>query len=506
MSTTPEEVRTRPVLAAAEHLWAGPSFLWSTGRLGSWRLLAGGWRHRCTAWERRFADAGLVDGGETETPWGWPGQVLTDPASGDPGTGCEELEVILDHADADYLAMPGLADAVRTVLGPQGLADLTALPRPGATSITSNRPLLASSAAGLRVADLRFSTLPYSHGETDRPIQYASRWLRLAASPDAVVLLWAPLEGRWEPEHVRWPHHAVPSRRVESLRVAARPGPATTRLAHILGDCLEHEAYFLDTWQMELEAWEAKVYGSLADGETVLRGVDLSDPVRARAGTLATFLSRTEFDLRALRRRLEVEDLFDTEEIRTAVRPVLDRASATQTVNQRLRREAFSLLTAVAAGEQLQASRDQADATDAQRQATEALQQTIAWVTGLLLAPTIVIAIFGANIVQVAPSSTATLPQLAQWAVLASGLSMTVLWWRMPPVSVRPVLRLVPPLLALLAGVTFLVLLAKGRPEQAGLWAGTITAWLVAALVALRRHDRPGRRTLRRTPRRTRWT
>jgi hypothetical protein len=99
--------------------------------------------------------------------------------------------------------------------------------------------------------------------------------------------------------------------RVSSLQVAARFATPAARLASILGDCLEHETYYLDTWQMELEAWEANVYNSLAEGESVLRGVDLSDPVRARAGTLATFLSRTEFDLRALRRRLAVEDLFD---------------------------------------------------------------------------------------------------------------------------------------------------------------------------------------------------
>jgi hypothetical protein len=68
MSTTPEEVRSRPVLASAPELWSGPSFLFSTGRYGGWRVLTGGWRHRCTDWERRFTDAGLRDGGEADTP------------------------------------------------------------------------------------------------------------------------------------------------------------------------------------------------------------------------------------------------------------------------------------------------------------------------------------------------------------------------------------------------------------------------------------------------------
>lgn len=493
MSTTPEEVRSRPFLATSPELWGGPSFLWSTARDGRGALLAGGWRYRCTEWEGRFADAGLVDGGETETPWGWPAHLLTGPD--DDRSGSEELEVILDDG---YLDLPGLPDALRTVLGTDAAAELMALPRPGATSITRNRPLLAGSTTGLRVADLRFSTLPYSHGDTDRPIQYASRWLRVAASTDAVVLLWAPIEGHWEPEHVRWPHHAVPSRRADSLRTAARPVPAATRLARILGDCLEHEAYYLDTWQMELEAWEANVYSSLAEGEAVLRGVDLSDRVRARAGTLATFLSRTEFDLRALRRRLDVESLFDTDEVRQSVQPGLARATGTQTENQRLRREAFSLLTSVAAGEQLQATRDQADAADAQRQATEALQQTIAWVTALLLAPTIVIGIFGANIVQFAPGSRGTLLQLGQWAVLASGLSMAILWWRMPPPTVRPAFRAVPAALAMLLLGVGIVLAAVGRPEQAVLWSATVAVWLAATLVALRSPAVPIRRRKRR--------
>ena len=495
MSTTPEEVRTRPVLAAAPELWAGPSFLWSTPCEDGWALLAGGWRLRGTEWEGRFADAGLVQGAETETPWGWPAHLFTSPGSG-PGSGSQELEVILDDS---YLDLPGLPEALDAVLGADAAAELIALPRPGGISITRNRPLLAGSTSGLRVADLRFSALPYSHGDIDRPVQYASRWLRLAASAEAVVLLWAPPEGHWQADHVRWPHHAVPSRRVDSLRVAARPAPPAIRLACILGDCLEHEAYYLDTWQLELEAWEANVYSSLAEGEAVLRGVDLSDRVRARAGTLATFLSRTEFDLRALRRRLDVEPLFDSEEIRRTVAPGLDRSTRTQTENQRLRREAFSLLTSVAAGEQLQATRDQADAADAQRHATEALQQTIAWVTALLLAPTIVIGIFGANIVQFAPDSAGTLPELAQWAVLASGLSMAVLWWRMPPPFVRPGLRAFPLVLAVLLVITGLSLAVAGHPRQGALWSVTVATWLVAALVALRRPDRRRRRTQRRT-------
>jgi hypothetical protein len=377
-----------------------------------------------------------------------------------------------------------------------------ALPPPGRTSITRNRPLLADSATDLRVADLRFSTLPYSHGDTGRPVQFASRWLRLAASGGAVVSLWAPLEGHWQPEYVRWAHHAVPSRRIGSVRLAAQPAAPATRLASILGDCLEHEAYYLDTWQMELEAWESNVYSSLAEGESVLRGVDLSDPVRARAGTLATFLSRTEFDLRALRRRLAVEDLFDADEVQHTVRPGLDRATRTQADNQRLRREAFSLLTSIAAGEQLQATRDQADAADAARQATEALQQTIAWVTALLLAPTIVIGVFGANIVQVSPDSTGTLLQLGQWAVLASGLSMAVLWWRMPPPTVRPAFRSAPAALAVLLLGAGIALTVAGHVEQAVLWSATVAVWLTAALVALRRPGAPTRRR----PRRTRWT
>lgn len=498
MSTTPEEVRTRPVLSEAPELWAGPSFLWSTGREGGWALLAGGWRHRGTEWEGRFADAGLVEGAETETPWGWSAHLFTSPDGG-PGSGSQELEVILD---ASYLDLPGLPEALVAVLGTDATAELIALPRPGGTSITRNRPLVVASTSGLRVADLRFSTLPYSHGDIDRPVQYASRWLRLAASAEAVVLLWAPPEGHWEPEHVRWPHHAVPSRRVDSLRVAARPAPPTTRLARILGDCLEHEAYYLDTWQMELEGWEANVYSSLAEGEAVLRGVDLSDRVRARAGTLATFLSRTEFDLRALRRRLDVEPLFDAEEIRRTVQPGLDRSTRTQTANQRLRREAFSLLTSVAAGEQLQATRDQADAADAQRQATEALQQTIAWVTALLLAPTIVIGIFGANIVQFAPDSAGTLPELAQWAVLASGLSMAILWWRMPPPTIRPAFRAAPSALTVLLLGTAITLLATGHIERAVLWSATVAVWLAAALVALR-PGAPGRRRTGHRKRRT---
>jgi len=120
-------------------------------------------------------------------------------------------------------------------------------------------------------------------------------------------------------------------------------------------------------------------------------------------------------------------------------------------------------------------------------------------VTALLLAPTIVIGVFGANIVQFAPGSRGTLLQLGQWAVLASGLSMAILWWRMPPPTVRPAFRAVPAALAVLLLGVGIVLTAAGRVEQAVLWSTTVAVWLGATLVALRR---PGARTPQRSSRR----
>src|SRR5205823_3470545 len=123
-------------------------------------------------------------------------------------------EVVIEPGlePADYLAMPGLWEALTTVVGEQAASELGSLPPPGAVSMTPNRPLLGRSTAGLRVADLRFSTLPYGHGDPRRPIQFASRCLRLATTESALVALWAPVDGQWQPEYVRWPHHAVPSR------------------------------------------------------------------------------------------------------------------------------------------------------------------------------------------------------------------------------------------------------------------------------------------------------
>jgi hypothetical protein len=269
------------------------------------------------------------------------------------------------------------------------------------------------------------------------------------------------------------------------------------RVAAILADCLEHERYYLDTWQMELENWEAKVYASLADGDAVLKGIDLSDPVRERAGRLATFLSRTQFDLRALTRRADVEDLFQHEPIQALVQDGLVRARAVQAENQRLRREAFSLLTTVAAGEQLQASLEQAEAAQAQRQATESLQETITWVTALLLAPTVVIGVFGANIAGLAPGATATLLQLGQWALLAAGVSMAALWWRNPPPKRHSTWPwAVSAALALTAVAGSAELIAEGRRGTDGLWAASTGVWILALVTAqLAESRKPGGRT-----------
>ena len=299
---------------------------------------------------------------------------------------------------------------------------------------------------------------------------------------------------------IRWPHHAIPSRRAVSLRASVGPATAPQRVAAVLADCLEHEQYNLDTWQMELEIWEATIYRSIADGDAVFRGVDLSDPVRERAAALAAFLSRTQFDLRALARRAQVEDLLKHEQVAAVLHGGLARAREIQADNQRLRREAFSLLTSVAAGEQLQASREQAEATEAQRRATESLQETITWVTALLLAPTVVIGVFGANIAGLAPGATATLLQLGQWTLLASGLSMVALWWTNPPERTRRWVWVASVALAAATGAGALALAAHGQYRTAALWSAASSVWLVALLVAqlggrvknaLRRRTRP---------------
>jgi len=282
---------------------------------------------------------------------------------------------------------------------------------------------------------------------------------------------------------------------VVSLRTAAGPAGVEDRLAGLLGDCLQHEQYYLDTWQMELEAWEADVYTSLAAGEAVLKDVDLSDPVRASAGSLAVFLSRTQFDLRALRRRSEVEPLFGGEQVQRVLQSGLAQAVGTQSVNQQLRREAFSLLTSVASGEQLQAARDQADAAHAQRRATEGLQATIAWVTALLLAPTVVVGVFGANLREFSDGAKATLVQMGQWALLAAGVSMSVLWWRNPPGARRRWLVVVPVLLAVAAVGGGLLLWRDGRVGQGLVWAAGVGAWSAATAIA---HLKPARRPARR--------
>jgi hypothetical protein len=517
MTTPPEDVRRRATLAAAPSEWAGPSFLWSAAGESGWELIAGGWRWRSIEWEHRYDDAGLASRGPADTPWGWPGQRLqavTAPAStsDSPATGpAAELEVVIDAAPpgGDLLAVAGLRAAATAVLGPAASAELAGLPPLGSVSITRNRPLLTRTEAGLRVADLRFSTMPYGHGDPHRPIQFASRWLRLAATDTGLLVLWGPQEGQWQPEHIRWPHHAVPSRRAESLATAARPAGVEDRLACLLADCLEHERYYLDTWQMELETWEATIYSSLAAGEAVLKGVDLSDPVRAQAGSLAVFLSRTQLDLRAVKRRSEVEPLFASREVQAVLKPGLAEAMAVQAVNQRLRREAFSLLTSVAAGEQLQAARDQAEAAQAQQQATEGLQRTIAWVTALLLAPTVVIGVFGANLHEFA-AGDGTLVQLGQWMLLAAAVSISVLWWRNPPAAPSRWLVLVAALLGVAAVAGGLALWTDDRGGQTPLWAASVSAWSVATLIARFRSRRPkpgaGIRIIDPTRETTAWT
>ena len=80
---------------------------------------------------------------------------------------------------------------------------------------------------------------------------------------------------------------------------------------------------------------------------------------------------------------------------------------------------------------------------------------------------------------------------------------MAVLWWRMPPPTVRPAFRAAPAALAVLLLGTGISLTAAGHPRQALLWSATVAVWLAASLVALRRRGASARQRTSRKRKRT---
>lgn len=158
------------------------------------------------------------------------------------------------------------------------LDELPHLPSHEAVTVNANRDTSSPESwavIGASFIDVPVNTLPSTRGGS-LPIISATRWARVIRWSTGMLVLWTPPLGYWEPDEVRWPHHAVPSRSRDAL--VAMLNPSASMEDRVLGwfdEATGHERYFLETWTTELETWESRLFAQLAKGADAYATMDL---------------------------------------------------------------------------------------------------------------------------------------------------------------------------------------------------------------------------------------
>lgn len=395
----------RPTLAQDPQRWKGASEMWREADGSVWLL---GLRDRVSRWEQltppestRHAD-GPVKGAQLYVA-GSPDIART--------ASWRLREVILDDEAFETQAVAVLAS-----MYPDHAAILKQLPSPGDRSGTEQRRMV--DVRGLDVIDFRFSTLPNSQSTSTQALQYGSRWLRIVSSQETLTLLWYPVAGLWSPTEIRWPHSGVPSLPGRTLEALSQAQSAGDALGILLLACVTHETYFLTSWLSELDRVETRLFASMShlsgSAETTV------DEASNAVAILSEYLSQVQADTRRLERRLEVEPLLEG----VTHDHLADQVEALSKQLQEctmIRRDALAVLAQVTSAEQLRTSQIQA------RQ-SERLQRMVLFVTTVILAPGLVISIYGSNIRQLDPSSLGNLVDLLIWSLFATTVALAI-WW-----------------------------------------------------------------------------
>lgn len=452
--------------------WADPTFLYCPANEVA--LYLGGWRERTAKWE----DYPLRSSSDLDQPIDFPYSCLDDHSGYQKSPQWSFLEFLIpaEGDSADWLWKLAAES-----LGLSDYKKLKILPVIGSRSPTSNRTLSAECTRILdtevNVADLSFTSLPNSRGERSRQLQYATRHLRLISTETALVCVWDAAVGCWEPEFVTWPHHAIPRLSSETIHLLNNATCISEVLRYFLLECLTHEEYCLRSWRTELDHWETWIFTAMAEGSDVLRDLNLGPDVRARAGALSSYLNAVQLDLRTLERRLQVEPLFQKVSTDSEIVEKLNQAKNVLSENQGHRREAHSLLASLAAGEQLQVARDQAEATALQARATARLESTLVWLGALLLLPGLVVGVYGANLRELDPSVNGTLPMLALWTLLASSVFALVISFLISPRGRAP--RIMTGIGIVTTLAAFLLARLLSRQVEVNIY------WILAAVVSV---------------------
>lgn len=363
--------------------WGALSALVSMStRDGSAAVAMTGWRNEVVQWEGRWpGEKNMLD----LAGLSWTGTGNTGLLASASGSDSVELEMTVgDHPETERQ----LQDA----LLPGWIAErISELPEIAPGAVNKNQPVAVPQSwkdRGVTVTDMPINSLP-STRQQSLPLIYATRWVRLVSWDSGILSLWHPPDGFWPDEHVRWPHHGIPSRSPESLRaISSGHISAESRLLSWTEDVLAHELYHLSTWSTEMDLWQGRIYKSLdrdVSGEMI-------SSLRSDLGKLATYRSNVVWTQRALLRRSK-EDGLENASPRT-MSLIQESAETIQTQNERSRhllRDSFNVLNSLSQQVQEEAARHS-------RELSERLSRALTILTAVFFMPSLIAAVFGANL------------------------------------------------------------------------------------------------------------
>ncbi len=402
------EILKRETMATHPERWAGPSVAICVNDGQTAVLAMIGYFLELAQWEQRLPPTRRCDAMGVAFECVGDGALLARPDD----WGRVRVEIDVDATDPQLVAA-----LLREVFGHLVEEDVSDLAPIGVSSISSNRNIEVPRSwaeAGMHATDLRVSTLPSRHGQ-DIPLIYGSRWVRILRQQDRVALLWSSIDGRWGND-ARWPHACIPSFDQAWLRSGFSSPSATADdlLGQRLAELVKHEKYFVDSFGVELEAWEQDLFSRLSQGSDVFDRLELRG-IQVELGHLAEFLGRCRVDYRALVRRLEESPALRFAE--NSMAGDLRKLRLAISAQREGLRAAFALLSSAATGEQLRTAQLAQESASAARESSERIQFILAVVTTVLLAPALVVGVYGANLSELASGAKGNLWSLAAWVV-----------------------------------------------------------------------------------------
>ncbi|WP_124109931.1 hypothetical protein [Kocuria rhizophila] len=267
----------------------------------------------------------------------------------------------------------------------------------GAPFLQSNNLYQAS------VLDLALTSIPSTRRRT-RQLVVCTRWVRLILVRNGLIALWHPID-QADPSsgELPWPHSGIPARTQKSLsRMRNELLDPTDRQLLWFQDTFRHQLHHNSTWDGEIEHWQDDVFHSLG-GE--LNSGNIST-LRGDLSRLSSFISSARWSHQALQRRArELEAAGGYPKVANLL-CTLSNEIATTLKNKRSElSDGFTLLSTVS-------QRIQEEETIESRQSVDRLNWLVTLFTAVLLVPTVVSGVYGANLGVLSTGATGSLTEM----------------------------------------------------------------------------------------------